>query len=95
MARLGEAVAVIPLVKRNLPEAELPFQQASVAAAATARRGAALLRRRSRGSVGGEAGAAVISLLPSLVALRGGELAAYHGPSTRRSAHTRTAPRTT
>ncbi len=80
VARLGEAVAVIPLVKRNLPEAELPFQQASVAAAtAGATAGAALLRRRSRGSVGGEAGAAVISMLPSLIALRGGELAAYHG----------------
>ena len=29
--------------------------------------------------MGGEAGAALIALLPSLIALRGGELAAYHG----------------
>jgi uncharacterized protein YqhQ len=80
VARLSEAMAVIPLVKKHLPEAQLPFQQASVAAAAAgATVGAALLRRRARGSIGGEAGAAVLSLLPSLVALRGGELAAYHG----------------
>jgi uncharacterized protein YqhQ len=80
VARLGEAVAVIPLVKRHLPEAQLPFQQGTVAvAAAGASIGAALLRRRARGSFGAEAGAAALSLVPSLVALRGGELAAYHG----------------
>jgi uncharacterized protein YqhQ len=80
VARLGEAMAVIPLVKRHLPEAQLPFQQGSVAAAAAgATVGAALLRRRARGSLGGEAAAAALSLVPSLVALRGGELAAYHG----------------
>ena len=80
VARLGEALAVIPLVKRNLPEAQLPFQQPAVAAAtAGAPVGAALLRRRARGSFAGEAAAAAVSILPSLVALRGGELAAYHG----------------
>jgi uncharacterized protein YqhQ len=77
--RLGEAVVVIPLVKRALPEARLPFSDASVmaAAAATAAAGVAL-RRRTRG-MGGEAALAALSLAPSLVALRGGELAAYHG----------------
>ncbi|HEX2086365.1 MAG TPA: DUF1385 domain-containing protein [Solirubrobacteraceae bacterium] len=80
VARLAEAMAVIPLVKRRLPEAQLPFQQASVAAAAAgATVATALLRRRARGSLGAEAGAAALSVLPSLVALRGGELAAYHG----------------
>ena len=77
--RLGEAMAVIPLVKRALPEAQLPFQNAPVvgvmAGAAVA---GSLLRRRMRG-VGGEAAAAAVSLVPSLVALRGGDLAAYHG----------------
>jgi len=33
MVRLGEAMAVIPLVKRGLPEARLPFQDATVAVA--------------------------------------------------------------
>jgi uncharacterized protein YqhQ len=80
VARLGEAMAVIPIVKRDLPEAQLPFQQpAVVAAAAGATVGAAVLRRRARGSFAGEAAAAAVSVLPSVVALRGGELAAYHG----------------
>ncbi|MDX6689947.1 MAG: hypothetical protein QOG15_1404 [Solirubrobacteraceae bacterium] len=78
--RLGEAVAVIPLVKRALPEAKLPFQDAKIlgtmfAAATTGR----LLRGRMGGGVGTESAVAAISLVPSLVALRSGDLAAYHG----------------
>ena len=77
--RLGEAFAVIPLVKRGLPEARMPFQDASVVGvAASATVAAALLKRRVGGGLG-EAGAAVISLAPALFALRGGELAEYHG----------------
>jgi uncharacterized protein YqhQ len=79
VARLGEAMTVIPLVKRTLPEAKLPFNDATVLAAmAAAAAAGAVLRRRARG-LGGEAAVAAISLAPSLVALRGGELAAYHG----------------
>jgi len=79
VVRLGEAMAVIPLVKRALPQAQLPFQDATVAVAmgATAAAGV-VLRRRTRG-IGGEAALAALSLAPSLIALRGGELAAYHG----------------
>jgi uncharacterized protein YqhQ len=77
--RLGEAMAVIPLVKRGLPEARLPWQDATVAGAvAVAAVGGAVLRRRLKGA-GGEAALTAISILPSLVALRGGDLAAYHG----------------
>jgi uncharacterized protein YqhQ len=77
--RLGEAVAVIPLVRRALPEAKLPFQDATVIAAAAATAAAGVvLRRRTRG-MAGETALAALSLAPSLVALRGGELAAYHG----------------
>ena len=77
--RLGEAMAVIPLVKRALPEARLPWQDATVAGAvAVAAIGGAALRRRLKGP-GGEAAITVLSVLPSLVALRGGDLAAYHG----------------
>jgi len=77
--RLGEAVAVIPLVKRALPDVQLPFQDTTVLAsmAATALAGAAL-RRRLTGT-GGETALAVLAMAPSLVALRGGDLAAYHG----------------
>ena len=77
--RIGEAMAVIPLVKRALPEARLPWQDASVAGAvAVAAVGGSLLRRRLKGP-GGEAAITALSVLPSLVALRGGDLAAYHG----------------
>jgi uncharacterized protein YqhQ len=77
VARLAEAMAVIPLVKRGLPEARLPFQHASVAAVtAGATVGGALLRRRgSRGEIG----AAVLSIAPALFTLRAGEVAQYHG----------------
>ncbi|HWH94753.1 MAG TPA: DUF1385 domain-containing protein [Baekduia sp.] len=77
--RLGEAMAVIPLVKRALPEARLPWQDARVlGATAAVTVGGALLRRRVRGTAG-EVALGGMSLLPSLLALRGGDLAAYHG----------------
>jgi uncharacterized protein YqhQ len=77
--RLGEAMAVIPLVKRALPEARLPWQDATVAGAiAVAALGGTALRRRLKGA-GGEAAITALSIMPSLVALRGGDLAAYHG----------------
>jgi uncharacterized protein YqhQ len=79
VVRLGEAFAVIPLVKRALPDARLPFEHPGVlGVAAGASMGGALLRRRLGGS-GGETAAALMSLAPALFALRGGELAAYHG----------------
>jgi uncharacterized protein YqhQ len=79
VVRLAEAIAVLPLAKRALPELRLPWQDAKVlGAVAGATLGGSLVRRRVR-SAGGEAALAAISLLPSLVALRGGELAAYHG----------------
>ena len=79
VVRLGEAMAVIPLVKRALPEARLPFQNASVlGVAAGASLTGALARKRVRG-MGGESIAALVSVVPALFALRGGELAAYHG----------------
>ena len=76
LLRLAEAVAVLPLVKRGLPEARLPWQDAKVlAAVAAASAGGHLVRRRG----GGEAALAALSILPSVVALRGGEVAEWHG----------------
>lgn len=78
VVRLAEAMVVIPLVKRGLPEARLPFQHGSVAAATLgATAGSALLKRRSTG--GGEVGAALLSIAPALFTLRAGEVAQYHG----------------
>jgi uncharacterized protein YqhQ len=80
VVRLGEAVVVIPLVKRALPEARLPFQDLKVAGAMLAAAGGGrLLRSRLKAGAAAEAVIAGVSLLPSVVALRGGELAAYHG----------------
>jgi uncharacterized protein YqhQ len=79
VVRLGEAMVVIPLVKRALPEARLPFQDVSVlGVAAVASIGGAVARKRVRG-LGGESIAALASVAPALFALRGGELAQYHG----------------
>lgn len=79
LARLGESFAVIPLVKKGLPQAKLAFENPSVlGVAAGASVAGSLLRRRSPG-VGGELASSLIALAPALFALRGGELAAYHG----------------
>jgi uncharacterized protein YqhQ len=79
VARLGEAFAIIPLVKRAMPEAKLPFESLGVlGAAAAASLTSATIRRRAAGAAG-EAAAAMLSMAPAMFALRGGELAAYHG----------------
>jgi uncharacterized protein YqhQ len=78
VARLGEAVAVIPLVRRALPQAQLPFQDPRTVATMLASAAAGTILRRRAGMTG-EVAAAVISLAPALGSLRGGELAAYHG----------------
>jgi uncharacterized protein YqhQ len=85
IVKLAEAMAVIPLVKRALPEARLPMQDAktlgSMGAAALA--GQAIRTSGGRNSAapraGREAAVALVSLAPALLALRSGDLAAYHG----------------
>jgi uncharacterized protein YqhQ len=79
IARLAEAFAVIPLVKRALPEARLPFEDARVLGVMGASALAGSLIRRLRPGTGAEAAALAVSLAPALVSLRGGDLAAYHG----------------
>jgi uncharacterized protein YqhQ len=80
VVRLGEAMIVIPLVKRALPEARLPFQDVKVLGTMLgAAVGGRALRSGTRSGPGVELAGIAISLLPSFVALRGGELAEYHG----------------
>jgi uncharacterized protein YqhQ len=80
-ARLAEALAVLPQVRRRLPEARLPFERPRVLTAMVAGALAAQLARGSRklGPAAQELVAAVASLAPAAVALRSSELAAYHG----------------
>jgi hypothetical protein len=78
--KLAEAVAILPLVKRALPEARLPMQDGRTlgAMAAAALGGRAIRSARGR-TIGAEAGVALLSLAPAAMALRSGDLAAYHG----------------
>ncbi|MFL5925178.1 MAG: DUF1385 domain-containing protein [Gaiellaceae bacterium] len=80
-ARIAEVFALLPQVRRRLPEARLPFQRPQVLAAMG---GTALLVRAVKESsrlspLARELVGGMLSLAPAALALRGGELAAYHG----------------
>jgi len=79
-ARIAEVFALLPVVRRELPEAKLPFERGRVAAAMAGSALAVRAIRRSRlGAVAQETLAAGLALGPLALALRGSELAAYHG----------------
>jgi uncharacterized protein YqhQ len=80
-ARLAEAMALLPQVKRALPEAKLPMQSPRVLAtmvvsafAAKGLRDSTRIRPLAQEMLVG-----ALSRAPAALALRGGELAAYHG----------------
>jgi len=79
--RLAESFAIIPELRRRLPAARLPFERRSVLAATLASAVTVQAVRKSEhlGEVARELLAGALSLAPALLALRGGELAAYHG----------------
>jgi uncharacterized protein YqhQ len=80
VAKLAEAFAVIPLVKRALPEAQLPMQDSrTLGAMAGAALAGQAVRSAGTRTVAREMAVAGVSLLPALLALRGGDLASYHG----------------
>lgn len=80
-ARVLEVFALLPQVRRRMPEARLPFERPVVIGAMI---GGALFTHvvRSSGRLGPAAKellAGVASLAPAAIALRGSTLAAYHG----------------
>jgi uncharacterized protein YqhQ len=79
-ARIAEALALLPQVKARLPAARLPMESpgtlASMLGAAVFIRG---LRDSSLRPAARELLSALVSLTPAVLALRSGELAAYHG----------------
>ena len=80
VVKLAEAMAVIPLVKRALPEARLPMQDAkTLGAMGAAALAGQTVRRAARSVAARETMVALISVAPALMALRSGDLAAYHG----------------
>ena len=80
--RMAEAFAVIPVARRALPSARLPFEDPRVLAAAA---GVSVVNAGLRGrgdrrtTATREALSATLGLIPALVALSGSELASYHG----------------
>jgi uncharacterized protein YqhQ len=78
--KLAEAMAVLPLARRRLPAARLPFENWQViAAVGTTLVATGLLRRRVRASALREGLAQAIGAVPAMVALMDRDLAAYHG----------------
>ncbi|HEX7059806.1 MAG TPA: DUF1385 domain-containing protein [Solirubrobacterales bacterium] len=78
--KLIEAVAVLPLVRRRLPAARLPFEDGRVLAAIGVTLVASgVLRKRMKGSALREGLVQAIGAVPAVVALLDRDLAAYHG----------------
>jgi uncharacterized protein YqhQ len=80
-AKLAEVFALLPKVRRALPEARLPFERPGVVAAML---GSAVAMRLVRSDdriapAAQELASGILSVAPALFALRDGELAAYHG----------------
>jgi uncharacterized protein YqhQ len=77
---LAEAFALLPTVRRALPQARFPFQRPAVLGSIVASGTAARLFRRSGLPAGSrELAAGALTLLPAALALRGPALAEYHG----------------
>jgi uncharacterized protein YqhQ len=78
--KLVEALAVLPLVRRRLPAARLPFEDWRVIAAiGSTLIATAALRRRLQTSAMREGLVQAIGVIPAVVALTDRDLAAYHG----------------
>ena len=80
-ARLADAMALIPQIRRELPEARLPFQRPAVLAAMLGSAVVVKLVRSSPnvGPAAEELVSGLLSVAPAALALRGEDVAAYHG----------------
>jgi uncharacterized protein YqhQ len=79
-ARLAEVMLLLPQVRRRLPEARLPFERPRVLAAMLGTAVAARAVKASRlRPLAQELLAGALSLAPAALAVRGSEVAAYHG----------------
>jgi uncharacterized protein YqhQ len=80
-AKMAEVFALLPQVRQRLPEARLPFQRPQVLAAmaATALVVRAVKESRRLSPFARELVSGLLSLAPAVMAMRGSELAAYHG----------------
>src|ERR1043166_726833 len=79
-ARLAEVMTLLPQMRRALPEARLPFERPRVLAAMLGSAVAAQVVKTSRlRPLAQELLAGAFSLAPAALAVRGSEVAAYHG----------------
>lgn len=79
-ARLAEVFSLLPELQRRLPEAKLPLTRPGVLATLAGSTVAVRAVRSSRiRPTAQELVSGLLALAPGLMALRGGELAAYHG----------------
>lgn len=77
---LAEAFALLPIVRRALPDARYPFERPAVLGSVATTMVVGRLLRASRMRPGPrELAAAGVALVPAAISLRGPDLAAYHG----------------
>jgi uncharacterized protein YqhQ len=79
VARIAEAFALLPLIKRQVPEVRLPFEDGRVLVAMLASSALSAGLRRGGRTPGREGAIAVLGMAPAAFALKDSELAAYHG----------------
>ncbi len=79
VARITEAFALLPLIKRQVPELKLPFEDGRMIAAMVASSALSAGVRRGGRTPGREGALALLGIAPAALALRDSDLAAYHG----------------
>ena len=79
VARLSEAFALLPLIKRQVPEVRLPFEDGRMIAAMLASSLLSAGVRRGGRTAGREGVLTLLGIAPAALALKDSELAAYHG----------------
>ena len=79
LVRLGEAFAILPAVRRGLPQARFAMEdRRAVVGAVAATAVAAVARRKLRWVIAQEAVGAVAGLAPAVLTLRGSRAAVWH-----------------
>jgi uncharacterized protein YqhQ len=79
VARLSEAFALLPLIKRQVPEVRLPFEDGRMIAAMLASSLLSAGVRRGGRTAGREGVLTLLGIAPAALALKDSQLAAYHG----------------